>query len=601
MSENLKKVNAIEAQRKRNRAASTAALRSGEASHTQTLAKLLRKKTRGLALMKACRALLWTAAVIGAGCYGFLWLRQTAVFGLVPSRIREVLMLYGLPGALGLPVLAALLTYVFGRGNVKSWIQTIENEYPHLRDRLRTFAELSATDLKGNAAGFSRVFYRGLEEEIMAILSRFHFGRMISLDDLRAPFRLLAFILLLMGVHALSAPEFYIKPGAALTVNEPQTSMFRKAFVKEERLPHFSFDVIPGHAVVEKGSNLLIQVRMKDYEPKRVQVYQRSEEEHTWKVVSMKFSSGGLYQYTMNRVQTPMTYYIKVDHQKSPQYNIKIHEALHLEKAVWNIKFPAYMGIADQQRHGWHESLEVPQGTELKVELKFNDAVQTVTLSSSGKVFLPLKSKDSNQAEGVFRAVESKTLKLEAVSIHKESLKGLPPVKIQVLPDMPPYIEVLEPQIQNYVFATEEIPFEITLNDDYNLGDLTLVIRSGGGKEERISWFPKGQSGNQFTLKPVLRLEDFKLHPKDVVYVYLEVSDNYPGPESHIVKSPLFVFLIRDYAEQFKLDFPENEMPSLRMLFENVLAEQENLMRDTWDVLSASGLSPASGEGGTAR
>ena len=97
------------------------------------------------------------------------------------------------------------------------------------------------------------------------------------------------------------------------------------------------------------------------------------------------------------------------------------------------------------------------------------------------------------------------------------------------------------------------------------------------------------------TLKPVLNLERFKLYSRDLIFGYVEVRDNYPGNPPHIVRSGLFAFLIRDYVEQFKLTTKEPEMPSLRKLFEDILVDQERVMQDMWNTLSAPPLEMPTG------
>jgi hypothetical protein len=65
-------------------------------------------------------------------------------------------------------------------------------------------------------------------------------------------------------------------------------------------------------------------------------------------------------------------------------------------------------------------------------------------------------------------------------STDGEPLLNVAALWIQALPDLLPYVEVLEPQLHTYVFPTEEIPFEINMDDDHGIKSVTLVIHYRG-------------------------------------------------------------------------------------------------------------------------
>ena len=193
-----------------------------------------------------------------------------------------------------------------------------------------------------------------------------------------------------------------------------------------------------------------------------------------------------------------------------------------------------------------------------------------------------------------FTASQDLMVHLDITGKENELLWGVSPLWVQTLPDLDPYLEVLEPQLQSYVFPTQEIPFKANINDDYGIRSVVLVIRYQN-KNVRIDWTPKGPVSKNIALNKILDLERFKLFSQDFVVAHLEVRDNYPGDPPHLVKSSLFTFVIRDYVEQFKFRNKESDMPSLRKLFEDVLSEQEKVVQDSWDYLSMSPLETPKG------
>jgi hypothetical protein len=190
---------------------------------------------------------------------------------------------------------------------------------------------------------------------------------------------------------------------------------------------------------------------------------------------------------------------------------------------------------------------------------------------------------------------EDLVLKLAATSSRGESLLGLSPIWIQCLPDLPPYVEVLEPQPQNYVFPSQEIFFDFKANDDYGIQDISLVIWQNG-KESRFPCLPKAQRGQTvYEGKIIFPLENLNVKSHDILFAHLEVRDTYPGDPPHISLSPLFIFLIRDYWEGFRIQSPDFTGLNFRKIFDEVMIEQEKIVQTAWDYNSSRGMEEPKG------
>ncbi|HTL48804.1 MAG TPA: hypothetical protein VL688_12160 [Verrucomicrobiae bacterium] len=550
------------------------------------LEQKLKRRSRGLVIVQAARGGLWTLGgllLVFYGLVGALNLNPAfAVFPVSPAAV------FGL--ALGLPVFLALGTGLFARMNTRKLTLSLEHHYPRLRDRMLTLWEMTGGYANQAQHPFSRALVKSLESEMNTLLDRFGFGKAAALGKLIVPCVFACLFAFAMTVHAFVQPEFF-RQGYRLLTHGNIPSSFR--VITQERgtpLPSFPLEVTPGNCEIPKGSNLLIEAAVSGYTPQKVTLYVKQEEEMAWRFFPMKTTGPGRYQYLLTHVSASSIYYVKADHRESLVYAIKLFEPLVVKRAVWKLRFPDYMGLPEEQIQGWGEKMTVPAGTRFHVELEMNRDVKSGRMTAEESFEIPLKLKSPKILEADFELANDKMLNLEVLGAQGEPLANLPSMWIQALPDMLPYLEVIEPHAQNYVFPSEEVPFVINVEDDYGIASVALVLRVRG-KEQRIEWLPEGKKPKKMSLRPVLELEKFGLHARDLVFAHLEVRDNYPG-ESHTIRSPLFSFLIRDYVEQFRVNSPPPAEPSLRKLFEDILADQETLVRDTWNYLSMSS-SPA--------
>ncbi len=536
----------------------------------------LRRKTRPKVIFSAASGALLSLLSIGIFFYLLMILSYFLPHGLGFYVSKKFMMVV----AVSVPVGVGLFLARWERRDLRHHTLMIEQHYPQLRDRLLTVVEISGKRNEIDQNPFSRLLANSLEADMNALMDRFGFQGAFSPRKLIPPAVLLILLVMVGSVHAMVQPHFFTVGFGRLT--EP--SFMPPPQLRSKNL--FDIQVIPGDTEIGRGSSLMIQAMTPEYRPKQVELYFKTDGETAWQIFPMESVSADTFQFLMDQVARPGIYFVKADGQDSSIYKIKLIEALQLSRASWTIEFPSYMHLKTQNRQGWNGKITVPQGTKLRVELSFNQAVQEGRILQRGEMLFAAIRKSPNVLEANFTASKDLLLNLDIKNSSGELKLEAPAVWIQTLPDLAPYIEVLEPQTHNYVFPTQEIPFEISVNDDYGLRSIDLVLRYQE-KEERIPWLPEGKASDNIMLKPVLQLEKLQLHPRDLVFAYLEVRDTFPQEDpGHVVKSPLFVFLIRDFVEQYKINLPKRDLMHVRQIFEDILSDQEKIMQDTWDVIT---------------
>lgn len=536
----------------------------------------IRKKTRGVVLVVALKGYFLSLLAFCVSFYVY-----AAFVYFFPSFIRfHVDYLAVATTLIFAPLAVAVALLVRQEADTRRLAISLEESYPQLKDRLITAMEVSKRGIV-TANPFSRALAKNLEFEMNEIMDRFGFRKAVSWRKVVVPGAILLLVVLAGSVHAMLQPRFFdvnyrlVKPSGAMKF----PAMTRNLPI----LPSFSLTVSPGNCEIPKGSNLLVQVEAKGEIPSEVQLLLKQQSDPVWRIFVMNPAGNGKFQYQLTHVTEPCFYYVKAQNEQSPRYRIDLFEPLSILRAVWQVQYPPHTRIPQESREGWGPKMTVPAGTTLQLTLQMNRPVKEGRLLVQGGADVPLVPEGETRLKADFRVDSDMVLKLDIKSKDGEPLLGASSLWIQTLPDLDPYLEVLAPELHNYVFPTEEIPFSINVDDDYGIAAVDLVLRVRG-QEHRISWLPANteEPVRKTNLTPVLRLEDFELQSRDIVFGYVEVRDNHPG-EPHVVKSALFTFLVRDYVEQFKLNSPDPQTPSLRSLFEDILVEQEQIMNDAWD------------------
>ena len=541
----------------------------------------LRRKTAGIVILHAVQAYFLTLLSAGILVYAAFIL----AYSVPPQFFRIHLpkwLVWNL--LLALPfIVAAFIAWQQSKDLSKMTLK-LEDQFPELQDRLHTMVELSSRREEIEKNQFSKIFVESLERDMRGVLSRFDFREAFPLKKM---FMTVVFLFLFCAagsIHAFIQKDFFSVGYSNLTAPWKLDARLMSPMHMFDR---FEIKVIPGNAEISRGSSLEIMATAVNHQADKAEIFFKTQNDKSWQSIGMEGKNGHEFKATLMNLMESGTYYVKIDHVESPVFQIKVYQDLHLERVHWRLEFPSYMNLTEQSRQGWKDKLTVPKGTKIHLELYLNQPVKEGWILEQNKKAFELKSKSSKSLMTSFEAMNDMVLSLDIRNAGGDTLMA-PTVWVQTLPDLPPYLEVLEPQLHNYVFPTQEIPFEISVNDDYALKSVTLVLRYKE-REERIEWLGEQEAGKseQVVIKPTLKLEKYHLESKDLVFAYIEVKDSLGDKDpTHIVRSQAFVFLIRDYVEQYKINLPASTEPSMRQLFEDILVEQEKIMTDTWELIS---------------
>ena len=543
----------------------------------QSLLRTLERRTRCLVFANALQAAGYGGLLVFVSGYALLvfarfWPQHLFFKVSKPAWLTGLVLV-----AVATP---ALLTFLSQWRNSKWLTRMLERKCPQLGDRLLSAVELGASRESRDAVG--RLLKAGLESETCETLQQIRPGALISIRRVLLPFFCILFGAALCWGQSALQPEFF---GTAWRLMSGGGAAGGSGGAGKG-MPGFQIQVAPGSVEIAKNSSLEVQAGTPGHTIRKAEIYIQAEGENGWQIFAMQSQAPESVHYPWTHVVRPAVYFVRVDGKDSASFRVLLSEALTAEDIRWEIRAPEYTHTPPQIKQGWFEKISVPEASRIHLKFKMSSPVSAGCLRFKGKKFAELTPVSESELAADFFTLEKLILVPEISDLRGRSLTGLSPVVIQTVPDLPPYIEVLEPQIQNYVFPTEEVPFVLSVNDDYGLSSVKLILQYKG-RTERLEWLaPEARGKRELSLAPVLELEKFILGSRDLMFAYVEVQDNYPGEPAQIARSSLLTFMVRDYVEQFKINLPPPDQPSLRSLFEDILSDQTDITREVWDYLS---------------
>lgn len=250
--------------------------------------------------------------------------------------------------------------------------------------------------------------------------------------------------------------------------------------------------------------------------------------------------------FSTRKSDSPME---KVTFQPLDSSAIKIEPPV-LESQKISISYPAYTNIVPFSS----SKMEVKalEGSRLRWNLKFDQAVDSVVLEYSGKPYTMSPRYGSYSFTKILESAGFYNFRFED-SLGEDYVSGLH--SVEMLRDQPPIIvmEGLQPFISFAYDDKKQLNFTAQITDDFGIGGAHIIatVSRGTGesvkfREERLVFDNSGALDNQkwrFTKK--INLDSLQMDPGDELYFYLETID-LKTPKPNISRSETFFAVIKD-------------------------------------------------------
>ena len=215
-----------------------------------------------------------------------------------------------------------------------------------------------------------------------------------------------------------------------------------------------------------------------------------------------------------------------------------------LGPALIRVQPPAYTGI--EPGAGNALDLKVPEGSLLQWDLQIDPSPASATLKFLDRSELAL----SRAEDGHWRAEKT----IAKSTYYYLEISGAPPLSgsenwaIEVIPDLPPQITVIEPERNLTILEQERRhwPLRFEVSDDYGLGvaELTITLAQGSGElvevsERKLRLRGEGDARSRRYAQN-LQLGAYGFARGDDLIIRLSVADN-RSPQPQLARSASYI------------------------------------------------------------
>ena len=292
----------------------------------------------------------------------------------------------------------------------------------------------------------------------------------------------------------------------------------------------------------------------------------------------MNKDSNGLYTYEVEevyedyryRAYSPAEYFWQAwDKIITPYYYISVTDRPIMEEFTIKISPPDYSGLSISIQKANQSDVNALIGSSIRIDLKSNRKLKNGYLNLNEQK-TPLKIK-GKRAAGGFIFKEDALLKI-LLEDHRGITNQNPiPYHMQIIPDLKPEMNVIQPQPVLELGTEQLIPIQIKIEDDFGFSTLQIGYEikrpSYIENQSQISIFPIYISDPKVLsqeIKSIWKLNEYNLMPEDEVHYHFELYDNdkVSGPKKSISNTYIA------------------KLPSLGDLFASIEEKEDKMMDD---------------------
>jgi hypothetical protein len=281
----------------------------------------------------------------------------------------------------------------------------------------------------------------------------------------------------------------------------------------------YRIEVLPGDAKVRKGMDQVVEAKLIGFDAPQVRLLVRPKDAVEWETVVMEPKTGALssYGFLIAGLSTSLEYRVEAGRVSSATHTLTVLDLPSVKHIRVTYHFPPWLGQKDAVEDPGGD-LRAVEGTEAELEIQ--------TSQPLGRGVLVLD--DGTRVDLARRADGSVTTRVPIRNdgtYHLAALDGQEIVRIsddyfiEARAEKPPEVRIVRPGRDARVSPIEEVPIEISAEDDYGVNGLELHYSVNGGDEKTVSLL-SARGARQAHGTQLIALEDFKLVPGDILSFY---------------------------------------------------------------------------------
>lgn len=290
----------------------------------------------------------------------------------------------------------------------------------------------------------------------------------------------------------------------------------------------YTIVVMPGDVTVRRHSDQMITAQVKGMHPEKVQLFAHYRSASGWEPVAMQAQpdAGGAatYQFVFAGLPENVEYYVAAGPLTSPQYEVRVVDLPSVKEIHVTYHYPKWTGMKPMpQEHSG--DLRAIEGTDAAIEVEMDHPLKDGQLTLDDGQVIHLAGGAGNKYQGTIHMEKDGAYHVAATD-GGQSVRLSEDYFMATDKAPPPQIAIERPGGDYRASPIEEVTTAVRADDEFGLSDVHLHYSVNGDADHDISIL-KTTGAKTADGTYVLRLEDYKLAPGDLVSLYATAKDGH--------------------------------------------------------------------------
>ncbi|QIF01208.1 DUF4175 family protein [Roseimicrobium sp. ORNL1] len=363
---------------------------------------------------------------------------------------------------------------------------------------------------------------------------------------------------------------------------------------KQAEAPTINVEVRPGDTEVERNTRLVVDAKFTGGTPAHAVIVLSEDEEGKQERARVNMNAtveNNAYGGVVKSVERDGFYRVEYEGGVSKVFRVTTYVHPELVRSDAIITPPSYSG---QPAKEVKNTLNVSalEGSEIRFRMTVNKPVAVAELFGEDKTSIPLAptKEDPLVLEGVMKPEESQKYRLHLVDAQERSNKQPPWIKVNILKDNPPKVDLVFPKRDLAVSPLQELPLEAKVWDDIGVEKAGVVFMLGDSTKEVPLSEGKLDGKKSHEVKTMLALEELEAKPRQMVSYYVWAEDHHPQGGVRRTMSDMFFAEVRHFEDIFReADAPPGAGQGQPSVADKLAQLQKQVVNATWRLVRDAG------------
>ncbi len=332
-------------------------------------------------------------------------------------------------------------------------------------------------------------------------------------------------------------------------------------------------DVSPRGGEYPVGGQVAFTNRIAGRPPKSVEFQWRETPSAPWTRVPLEVVSNTVAYHSL-LVATSGVYRVVAGDAVSPEYPLTAYVPPRVETLAVGLTPPAYTRIPPSETT--EAGFNVVRGSRAVFRIAGNVPLGGAALRFTNGVAQQLKPLGSNLWTADLLVTNDNAYRFDLTDTRGRPGIDTTTHVVRALPDNPPKVDIAEPGEDIRADPGDIVPLKVVASDDFGIAGIRIVYHKLGEPEKVLEVRDRHVKDGETLAAGVIRLEDLKLKPYEVVAYHAEARDNNDFDGPGIGRSPTYFIEITD-----KTSPPPSKRKGPPQQRLNLLAIQKGIVADT--------------------